>query len=187
MAVQERAVNTIHWKFIQVEVDLDNFLDIFKVHILPISLPEWNGKELSFEQFEDGITNKLVGLYPKDESRDDMVLLRINGNNTEKFINRDLEIVTMITLHKAGMNPPLYCQLINGLCYGFAPGRIVTLEEMRDFKMGRRVAKTLAKLHSQPINSQYGQNSRLDEFFGWLDNAPQQYDTPKKNKRLVMY
>ena len=37
----------------------------------------------------------------------------------------------MQLLHKAGMGPPIYAQLSNGLCYGYLPGRQMDLEEVR--------------------------------------------------------
>ena len=42
-----------------------------------------------FQKYSDGITNKLLGIWYTEFS--DQLLLRIYGENTEAFINRDSE------------------------------------------------------------------------------------------------
>ena len=54
-----------------------------------------------------------------------MVLVRIYGNSTEKFIDREAEIANMELLHANGLAPPIYAKFGNGIAYGFIPGRIV--------------------------------------------------------------
>ena len=172
--------------FVPVQIELDNFIGPFLEHLLPLTSRKWaTDQEMTYRTFEEGITNKLVGVYPKNGSEDDMVLIRINGNNTDQFINRELETLTIVALHKAGIGQPLYCRFANGICYGYVPGRPITLDEMRDpeLKVGKLVAKTLAKLHHAQINSTHfgtPPQSKLNEFFGWLERIPSKYDTAQK-------
>ena len=145
-----------------------NLLVDFEVHLLALCKPEWVDKPLKTKIFEDGITNKLLGVYI-DGHYDQMVLVRINGNGTEKFIRRDLEVYTMVTLHKAGLIPPIYCQFSNGLCYGYQPGKMLTLDEMADFEMARRTARCFAEFHSTPVPAEFPASNRLFEYYDWLD------------------
>ena len=49
----------------------------------------------------------------------------------QRRYNRSDELYSMQLLHKAGLGPPIYAQLSNGLCYGFLPGRQMDLEEVQ--------------------------------------------------------
>jgi ethanolamine kinase len=176
MATVERCTNDLKWKYLPLEIDSNDFIDSFKTHIAPLSHPHWEGKELTFKIIEGGISNAIVAIYPLGSSLDDCVLLRFNGNGTENFVNRELEILSIISLSNSGLARPLHCQYINGLCYGFVPGRPITLDEMQDMNVARYTAKTLAKLHHVPINPSIGTKPRLEEFYSWLDKVPSQYD-----------
>ena len=158
------------WKFVDVTLNLQSQFEDFQTHLLAVCKPEWVDKPLKIKIFADGLTNKLMGVYPVDGDFDQMVLVRINGNGTEKFIRRDWELCTMVTLHKAGLNPPVYCQFSNGICYGYQPGRMITLDEMADLKMARYTAKCFAALHNTPIPVEFPCSNRLFEFYDyWLD------------------
>ncbi len=169
MAVEVKSSGELEWKFVPVMLRPCSALDDFRKLLLPVCKTEWVGKPLKTKFFEDGITNKLIGVYVDDYEFDQMVLVRINGNSTEKFIRRDLEVCTMVSLHLAGLIPSIYCQFNNGLCYGFQPGRIITLDEMSDQIMARRTAKCFALLHNVSIPSEFPPSNRLFEFYGWLD------------------
>ena len=161
------AVNVQH-SIVSVTLNPQLLVEEFQKNLLRLCKPEWVGKIIRAKTFEDGITNKLVGVYV-DGCFDQMILVRINGNGTEKFIRRDLELVVMNSLHRAGLIPPVYCQFTNGLCYGYQPGRMLTLEEMADPEMARRTARCFAKLHNTPIPSEFHHSNRLFEFYEWLD------------------
>ena len=60
-----------------------------------------------------------------------MVLLRMNGEGTDDFLNRRNEVVVMLSLHRAGLIPPLFLEVANGLCYGYVPGRPLTVKDMK--------------------------------------------------------
>ena len=128
------------------------YTEEFYSKILPEVKPEWRAEDLDCHVFESGVTNTLVAFYKRelglDNSGTDVVLLRINGEGTEKIINRTDEVVTMLSLHKVGFCPPLYAQLENGLCYGFSPGRRLKLHETSSNEtIMRKVAGIMARLH----------------------------------------
>ncbi len=137
--------------FQDVTVGVDTFLQDFQTHLLLTVRPEWQGKVLGVKVFDSGITNTLVALYLKDkglaESREDVVLLRINGAGSEKIVDRTDELHSMRLLHKEGLGPPVYAKLRNGLCYGFQPGRQMGLQEVKSEGVFQKVAQVMADLH----------------------------------------
>ena len=180
--VYEKCHGDLVWKFSCVTIDPKNILDDFKKELLLLCKREWNGKTMKIKVFEDGITNKLVGIYI-DGAFDQMVLIRINGDGTENYLRRDLEITCMVMLHKAGVIPPVYCQFENGICYGYQPGKMMTLDEIADLEMARRTARCFAQLHNIPIPINFPKSNRLIEFFGWLDIIKNDFDDERKGKR----
>ena len=59
------------------------------IELLKRVRPAWHEESVEFKVFEGGQTNCLVSVNCVDE---DMLLVRIYGRNTEKIINRDLEV-----------------------------------------------------------------------------------------------
>ena len=111
----------------------------FQAHVMPLVRPEWRPELLRHRVFEDGVTNKLMGFFqdagksPTTAADDDAaaVLVRVNGEGREFVVDGDTEILVMLTLHKAGLSPPLYLTTENALCYGYIPGRALTGSEMQ--------------------------------------------------------
>ncbi|XP_069980966.1 ethanolamine kinase 1-like, partial [Penaeus vannamei] len=82
--------------------------------------PNWPHDRLHFKTYTAGVTNILVGVWCENER--DQVLVRVYGNNTHLFIDRQEEINTMKVVHEAGCGPEIYVAFTNGLCYAFTPG-----------------------------------------------------------------
>ena len=95
-----------------------------------------------------------------------MVLLRINGHGMDSFIDRDREAMMMCLLGESGRSSALHCQFRNGLCYGFAPGRRMEVEEMSDEGMMGRVARTMARLHNTDVPPEVRIPTCTYSFFG---------------------
>ncbi|XP_043943631.1 ethanolamine kinase 1-like [Protopterus annectens] len=93
--------------------------------------PEWDCSEIRIELFTDGITNKLLACYVEDMSKD-VVLVRIYGNKTELFVDRDTEIKSFLILYAQGCAPQLYCTFNNGLCYAYMPGTALDPDHVRN-------------------------------------------------------
>jgi len=147
--------------------------------------PTWKEETVEFKVFEGGFTNCLVGVKCGEE---DMLLVRVYGRNTEKFINRELEIKNLVFLNKHIGTPPVYAHFDNGLCYGYAIGRHLALDELHDKTMGRRIAKELAKMHTIPLPAEDTGKALLDTvyFNGWLDEIPATLETEEKTSRYVV-
>ena len=73
--------------------------------ILALIKPAWDVKEnVELKIFDAGITNKVIGYYEKTDSRPlnqkDIVLFRIFGEQTEKVVDREVEVSTLCMLHE---------------------------------------------------------------------------------------
>ena len=177
----------LRWKYLP-EVSVKANLEDFKEHLLSLVRPNWRPENLTTRVFEDGTTNKLVGVFEKGKSLEDspkeVVLVRTNGAGTDAFIDRCSELITMTTLHNAGIGPPLYYQLKNGLCYGFVPGRQLDVMELQDATMMRGIIRAMVKLHLLELPSQFLKQEpvlweRTDK---WLSMVPERYDDPEKQQ-----
>ena len=148
--------------------------------------PGWNGRRVKFKVFEGGLTNSLVGVNCGDEA-EDTLLIKIYGRNTEKIINRDSEVRNLVRLHKCLGSPPVFARFDNGLCYGFAKGRRLELNELSELTMARRIAKEKARLHAIPLSDEDIKNPLLyNVFFSkWVNEIPEVLDTEEKTARCV--
>ncbi|RWS23836.1 Ethanolamine kinase 1-like protein, partial [Leptotrombidium deliense] len=108
--------------------------------------PHWTCCPVSVKVFTDGITNRLLGCYI-DTEPDDMILIRVYGENTHLFIDRNLEIRNLKFMSSAGLSPPLLCTFQNGICYGYTPGDVLDQNLVSDPKVFRLITKNLAFMH----------------------------------------
>ena len=114
--------------------------------------PSWNGKMLKAVQTIRGtcISNTLVACYyGENMSTETSVLVRINGIGTEKIINRDNEINTLITVSSVGsMNSAkLLAVFANGICYEYTEGDILDVQTVRDPHIAKLIAVEMARMH----------------------------------------
>ncbi|XP_067913518.1 ethanolamine kinase 1-like isoform X4 [Heterodontus francisci] len=109
--------------------------------------PKWDVEQVTTKLFTDGITNKLVGCYVGNKM-DDVVLVRVYGNKTELFVDRDNELKSFQVLHANGCAPQLYCTFQNGLCYEFMHGMALGPQHVREPALFRLIATELARIHS---------------------------------------
>ena len=184
LAVEERSNGKFTWKYVPVEVgSADSIVDTFRTNLLPLVRPSWNPDKLNHTVFDGGMSNFLVGIYEDGRKDEDLVLMRRHGQGTEIFVNRELEVVVMVALHQAGLIPPLYCSLKNGICYGFAKGRNFTVSEMQDRAMMKRITRVLAKLHAVEIPAPLREQPPLvwAKCEQWLGQLPSGYSDPRKN------
>lgn len=187
-------VDGCKWRFLDTKLGLDTYTDDLYKFILPLVRPDWTPKLLTHHVFKSGVTNTLVAFYPKglalekSATADKVVLLRINGEGTEKIIDRRDEVVAMVFLNKAGFCPQVHAQLKNGLCYGFSAGRrLQVYETVGDWCLMRKVAAVMAKLHSLEVPSYF----RDREPFLWrkmdqlLENVPTSFPDPDDQKSFL--
>ena len=76
------------------------------------------------------------------------LVLRINGNGTEKFIDRENEIESWVALEKVKAAPKLHCLFENGLCMDFVKGKTLTVETIQSEQISTKIAGLMANCHS---------------------------------------
>jgi len=97
------------------------------------------------------MTNKMFGIW--NESCSDIndsknaLVLRINGKGTDKFIDRENEIKSWVTLEKVKAAPKLHCLFENGLCMDFVKGKTLTVETIKSEQISTKIAGLMAKCH----------------------------------------
>uniref|UniRef100_A0A8D8S546 ethanolamine kinase n=1 Tax=Cacopsylla melanoneura TaxID=428564 RepID=A0A8D8S546_9HEMI len=143
--------------------------------------PDWSKSEIQFKTFTDGITNKLVGVYHKDKP-DDILLMRIYGNNTHLLIDREAEKSNFRTLHRAGLAPRLYAEFDNGLVYDYVRGVTTNPDTIRLPHIYPLVARTMARLHKVHSNMKQPKLWNLGKLM--LSLIPRQYSKEEKQTRF---
>uniref|UniRef100_A0A673JQ48 ethanolamine kinase n=3 Tax=Sinocyclocheilus rhinocerous TaxID=307959 RepID=A0A673JQ48_9TELE len=146
--------------------------------------PHWKPSEVKMKSFTDGITNKLIGCYVGG-SMQDVVLVRVYGNKTELFVDRENEVKSFRVLQAHRCAPRLYCTFNNGLCYEFLQGVALEPEHIRSPAIFRHIARQMAKYHAIHAHNGWVPQSdlwlRISKFFSLV---PTHFDDPEKDQRL---
>jgi len=112
----------------------------------------WKFENLARKDFSDGITNKIFGFFDSSTSEsifdaEDALIVRINGEGTDKFLDRNREIENMCKLNSVGVAAKVHVVFRNGMCYDFTKGKHITRQQVTDAKIGCLIAKNMAKCH----------------------------------------
>lgn len=140
----------------QVEPHLDITIDENEIvdgakEIIKRIRPTWPLDLLLFKVFTNGITNKLIGVWPPG-SYNSMVLVRVYGHKTDLLINRRDETRNIRILNKAGYTHSIYATFNNGLAYQFLQGDTLTTETIRKPEVYVLIAKRMAQMHQLEPN-----------------------------------
>ncbi|XP_051546661.1 ethanolamine kinase 1-like isoform X2 [Myxocyprinus asiaticus] len=146
--------------------------------------PHWKPSEVKMKSFTDGITNKLIGCYVGG-SMQNMVLVRVYGNKTELFVDRENEVKSFRVLHAHRCAPRLYCTFNNGLCYEFLQGVALEPEHIRSPAIFRLIARQMAKYHAIHAHNGWVPQSdlwlKISKFFSLV---PTHFKDPEMDQRL---
>ncbi|XP_030624947.1 ethanolamine kinase 1 isoform X1 [Chanos chanos] len=146
--------------------------------------PHWKPSEVKMKCFTDGITNKLIGCCVGGVIQD-MVLVRIYGNKTELFVDRENEVKSFQVLQAHRCAPRLYCTFNNGLCYEFLEGTALEPEHIRNPAIFRLIARQLAKYHAIHAHNGWVPQSNLWLKMGkFFSLVPSHFQDPEKNLRF---
>ena len=150
--------------------------------IIPMVRPEWQSKQHQFKFFSEGITNKLVGVHVGDDN--DMILIRVYGNKTEMFVDRQAEIRNLKLMSEKGLGGKLYATFENGLAYEFVAGETLSVETCRKPEIYRSVAATVARMHRTASEGCETAEpclwTKLNQF---NELSPDEFDDPDMNRR----
>ena len=165
--------------------DRGDFLSQFRRHLARYARPQWSDRTvLGVKVFADGMTNAVIGVFDEGAEEDGIVLIRLYGKSSELFINREREVLCMQLMNQAGYAPPLYCQFTNGLCCGFVPGRCITVPEMGEPAMMRRIAVCLAQVHSVKVTTPIvGDRPAVWDMCEWITRVPSSFSDAGKDLR----
>ncbi|KAM9327771.1 ethanolamine kinase 1 [Pholidichthys leucotaenia] len=148
--------------------------------------PSWKPSEVKMKLFTDGLTNKLVGCYVGAVMQD-VVLVRIYGNKTEVFVDRENEVKSFRVLHAHRCAPRLYCTFNNGLCYEFLQGTALEPEHICSQSVFRLIARQLARYHVIHAHNGWLPQSdlwlKMGKYFALI---PKYFKDPEQNARLRM-
>ena len=153
---------TMDFSDIVINGDLECDLKEGASEIVSRLRPEW-GLRAHFKHkvFSDGLTNKLIGVYI-ESCKEDMILVRVYGHNSDLMIDRKSEIKNMQLLYSNGCGPQLYATFQNGLAYQYLVGSTLTLENVCDSLIFPAVAAAFAKMHSIKLPPEQSSNRALE-------------------------
>jgi len=136
---------------IEIDISSEDGIKSGAVKVLHHVRPDWSDELINWKIFSDGITNKLVGAWQRDRKMD-TVLVRVYGLGTEKIIDRTVELKNMLKMQDLGLGSKVYASFINGLCYEFQHGEILSQCMLGEKSTYRAVARMMAKMHSIPVD-----------------------------------
>ena len=127
-----------------------NLLDIkFTEDIFFELMPEWKDSAIKIDTLKGGITNKL---YRVHSERGD-VTVRIYGDKTENFINRDMETETMKRVARIGISPRLvkYMPERRVTIVEFIPGYVLKNSDFLKEELYEKIVRPIRKIHKSGV------------------------------------
>ncbi|CAF0871342.1 unnamed protein product, partial [Didymodactylos carnosus] len=115
--------------------------------------PQWSLSNTQFKLFPEGNTNIIIGLFQIDPyskqiiNESDGLIIKLFGQNSDLFIDRQIELNTLKELSKYDLSNKIFCQFHNGLIYSYRPGEACTREQIADKHISKLIAKKLAQYH----------------------------------------
>lgn len=148
--------------------------------------PDLDPNELEFVEFNEGISNKLVGCKKTGAPRKDITLFRMYGNKTELFIDRKKELETFKILHSKGYGAPVYATFDNGICYGYIDGDVLDTVTIAEDHISTLIAKHMAELHAIPPSGTDKPTASLFKTISkFLNLVPAEFPDQTKNERYI--
>jgi len=112
-------------------------------------MPEWKDSAIKINTLNGGITNKLYRVH--SEKGD--VTVRIYGDKTEVFINRDIETEIMNRVAKTGISPRLvkYMPEHRVTIVEFIPGYVLKNSDFLKEELHEKIVRPIKKIHKSGI------------------------------------
>lgn len=131
--------------------------DELKSSILPVvreiledqSWTDTLDEQITIAMITGGLTNILYLVH--NTATDQKAIVRVFGLGTELFIDRSIENMLFAKLSALGLGPSFHGLFQNGRVEGYVNGRPLDPDELSQCSLYRRIAKSVAKLHSQDI------------------------------------
>ncbi|KAM6973349.1 ethanolamine kinase 1 [Aplochiton taeniatus] len=110
--------------------------------------PQWTPRDIQMKTFTEGITNRLMGCFVGSIQEPGVVLVRVYGQMTELFVDRNREVEMFQVLHANGCGPQIYCSFQNGICYDFVRGSVLDDSLLSQPSIYRLIAAEMGRIHS---------------------------------------
>ncbi|KAL7632678.1 UNVERIFIED_CONTAM: hypothetical protein RMT77_017003 [Armadillidium vulgare] len=164
----------------EIDSSTVNSIKTGAIEILKHIKPDWNEDKLNFKIYTEGISNKLIGIWY--ENFNDQVLVRIYGEKTELFIDRNAEKNNIKLLHDKKCGPELFAVFKNGLSYSFVPGTPLDAKSVLNEEIWTAVAKHMTELHK--IEVKMSEPLLFPKIRTFIDLLPSEFDE-EKNRRIA--
>eukprot|EP00762_Andalucia_godoyi_P001533 ANDGO_00294.mRNA.1 putative ethanolamine kinase A len=135
------------------------------MNLVPALHQSTNDVPVDLVHVKGGITNRLFKCTVGSTS----VLCRVYGQNTEKLIDRNYELLLIQTLAARSLGPHFYGKFSGGYVYEYIPGRSLLPEELPAF--AHRVATYLAKFHVLDMPGDKRRASLMGTLRKWMETA----------------
>lgn len=115
--------------------------------------PDWTSTNTRLVTFTEGLTNIILGLFDNRTPEDDStgLIIKLYGEKTELFIDRQAEINAMTIFSKHNVFPQrVLLQFQNGVIYEYASGKACSREDVRKEDISQLIAIKLAEFHNVP-------------------------------------
>lgn len=113
-------------------------------------MPEWKGQELEIGPLTGGITNRLYRVRLADGGD---YVVRVYGQKTELFIDRDLEMQSIKAMERSGVVPKLirYLPEKRATIVEFIPGRVMRNENFMEHDRLELLVRPIKLIHNCPV------------------------------------
>ncbi len=131
--------------------------------------PNWDQSDVQIKRIIAGFMNQTFTVLHKEDmnSQKDGLFVRVNGKNGKAverlFVNRQHEIRYLKEMNKHKIGAPLLATFNNGIVLKFVKGNIVSVEQLENPELERKVAKILAEIHVIPVPDDMPRNWELKE------------------------
>eukprot|EP01114_Cavostelium_apophysatum_P010759 TRINITY_DN24876_c0_g1_i1.p1 TRINITY_DN24876_c0_g1~~TRINITY_DN24876_c0_g1_i1.p1 ORF type:complete len:353 (-),score=113.41 TRINITY_DN24876_c0_g1_i1:6-1064(-) len=145
------------------------------------SKKEWENlkdDEISLDKFTSGLTNIIWGAKVKE----DQILIRIYGNSTELFLDREGELETLKIIYKLGVGPQVFVSFNNGYSYEFYRGKPLVPNDLFTGKYNAKIADWIGQWHRKDFevkNKTPKIWSVIEKFYSIV---PEKYSDERKQK-----
>ena len=151
---------------LNAEFNEDTFFDL---------MPEWKSSEIKITVLSGGITNKLYWVH--SEKGD--VTVRIYGEKTELFIDRDLEADAIEKMAKVGISPRLikYMPDRKVTIVEFIPGYVLKNPDFLKDELREKIVSPVRRIHNSDVvlPKLFNPHSEVKKMAGILDNLGVKY------------
>lgn len=171
--------------FVDLQTNLDSHYTQIRTLLTKI-FPSWS-LDITVKRLTGGITNMLLSC--SHLSTNQTLLMRVYGQGTNLIIDRNREFVSHLVLNSIKLAPPIHARFLNGLIYGYLPGRSLEPNELSNGAVYPFIAQQLGNWHSR-INCEYIEDGveKLRKYTAGLKKQYEMQTTtksklPKKEKK----